>query len=366
MTSRLRVTATDTASGLHAYVVVDSLIEGRAMGGTRTTGTVTMDEVAALAARMTLKLAWAGIPIGGAKAGIVCDLPVGPDRDRRFAEFGTAVAPLLHGGVYLGSDQGTSHRDRDVFFAAAGYDVAHDRAMAGLPCSWPELWEKCEDVTGFGVCEGIVAATKGGATPADGRVVIQGFGAVGRPVAVRLAAEGYTIVAIADRLGTLADPAGLPLADLLVATDSLGTVDRRQLPDRLYRDRRPEAWLEVDADVLVLAAAGDAIHDGNVDQVRARCVVEAGNLAVTPSAQQALSRRGVPVLPDYIVNVGGAAVTGLLLTGMAPPGRNVRDLVGWLYDQIGERIRENVSTLLTHLDGTTPLSEVGIALGGRA
>lgn len=365
MAPQLRVTATDTASGLRAFIVVDSLVDGRAMGGTRTTGTVTMDEVAALAARMTLKLAWAGIPIGGAKAGIVCDLPVGPARDRRFAEFGTAVAPLLHGGVYLGSDQGTSHRDRDVFFAAAGYDVGRDRAVAGLPCTWAELWERCEDVTGFGVCEGIAAAMKDGATPAGGRVVIQGFGAVGRPVATRLAAEGCSIVAIADRLGTLADPAGLPLADLLAATDPLGTIDRRRLPARLYR-HRPDTWLDVDADLLVLAAVGDAVDDGNVDRVRARCVVAAGNLAVTPSAQQALSRRGVPVLPDYIVNVGGAAVTGLLLTGLAPACRDVEDLVAWLYHQIGERIRANIGTLLTHADGITPLGEIGIALGGRA
>jgi glutamate dehydrogenase (NAD(P)+) len=86
---------------------------------------------------------------------------------------------------------------------------------------------------------------------------------------------------------------------------------------------------------------------------------------VSPSAHRTLSVRGVPVLPDYIVNVGGAAVTGLLLTGMAPPCRDVHDLVGWLYDQIGERIRENVGTLLTHLDGSTPLGEIGMALGGR-
>jgi len=73
----------------------------------------------------------------------------------------------------------------------------------------------------------------------------------------------------------------------------------------------------------------------------------------------------VPVLPDYIINVGGAAVTGLLLTGIAPACRDVRDLVGWLYDQIGERIRENVSSLLAHVDSATPLGEIGMAFGGR-
>ncbi|HZN19383.1 MAG TPA: Glu/Leu/Phe/Val dehydrogenase dimerization domain-containing protein [Micromonosporaceae bacterium] len=364
MVSQLRVVANDTDSGLSAFVVVDSLVEGRAMGGTRTTATVTLDEVAALAARMTIKLAWAGIPIGGAKAGIVCDLPAGAERDRCFGDFGRAVAPLLRGGIYLGSDQGTSHRDRDVFFAAAGYDVAGEDVLAALPCKWAQLWEHCEDVTGFGVCQAVLAAVEATVGPGEGRVVVQGFGAVGRAVASRLAAKGYAIVGVADRSGTVSHPAGLPLPDLLAATDALGNISRVNLPQNVACTRRPDAWLDLDADLLVLAAGGDAIHDGNVDRVRARLVVEGGNLAVTPSAQCTLTRRGVPVLPDYIVNVGGAAVTGLLLTGLAPPCTVVHDLVEWLYDEIGHRIRRNVRTLLAHVDPQRPLGEVGLLMGG--
>lgn len=336
------------------------------MGGTRTTGTVTLDEVAALAARMTIKLSWASLPIGGAKAGIVCDLPAGEERDRRFAQFGLAISPLLRGGVYLGSDQGTSHRDRDLFLAAAGYDVAEEPILAGLPCKWSQLWERCEDVTGFGVCEGVLSAVEAVVGAGEGRVVVQGFGAVGRAVASRLAAKGYSIVGIADRVGTVTHPAGLPLLTLLAATDPLGTIDRSALPQAIACDRRPDAWLDVDADLLVLAAGGDAIHDGNVDRVRALLVAEGGNLAVTPSAQRTLARRGVPVLPDYIINVGGAAVTGLLLTGQAPLCTVVDDLVEWLYDEIGHRIRRNVDTLLTYVDSGRPLGEIGLELGGPA
>ncbi|MGA8114182.1 MAG: Glu/Leu/Phe/Val dehydrogenase dimerization domain-containing protein [Actinocatenispora sp.] len=366
MSSQLRVDVSNPDTRLQAFVVVDSLVGGRAMGGTRMTGTVTMAEVAMLAARMSLKLSWANLPIGGAKAGIVCDRPLGPGRDERFEQFGAAVAPLLKGGVYLGSDQGTTHQDRDRFFAASGYDAANDPAVTALPCTWAKLWEHCEDVTGFGVCEGILAAHQvGPAAGSAGRVVVQGFGAVGRAVAIRLAADGFDVVGVADRIGTVAHPKGLPLPDLLAATDSLGTIDRNALPSGLTFDDRPDAWIDVDADLLVLAAGGNAVHDGNCHRVRARMIAEGGNLSVTPTSNRTLAARGVSVLPDYIVNVGGAAVTALLLTGLAPVCADAKELAAWLYADISERIRENVATLLSHADGVTPLTEIGFALGGR-
>lgn len=345
MTAQLEVMVEDADAELSAFVFVDSLHEGRALGGTRMTGTVTPGEVAGLAHRMTQKLALAGIPIGGAKAGIVCNLPVGPERDRRLAAFGKAVAPLLHGGIYLGSDQGISHRDRDVFFASAHYDVCAEPALHGLPCPWPELWRRCRYVTGFGVCEGIAAAVDSDPLAGDGTVVIQGFGAVGRGVAEGLERRGLRVVAVADAHGTLAAPGGLPVAALVAATDDHGTVDRSALPPGVEINPAPEAWLDIKADLLVLAAGGDAVHAGNVERVTASLVVEGGNLSCTPEAHRTLAARGVPVLPDFVVNVGSAAVTGLMLTGAAPAG-SLDDIVEWLHDQVSTRIRRNVIQLL--------------------
>src|SRR5512146_718446 len=124
MTAQLRLFITDPEIDLEAYVVVDSLVNGRAMGGTRMTSTVDVDEVADLAHNMTLKLALADLAIGGAKAGIRCGLPAGPQRDRYLERFGHAIAPLLHGGIYLGVDQGVSFRDRDTFLGAAHFEVS--------------------------------------------------------------------------------------------------------------------------------------------------------------------------------------------------------------------------------------------------
>lgn len=343
---QLRISISDPDTELRAYVVIDSLRGGRAMGGTRMTESVDLDEVAGLAHAMTLKLALAGLPIGGAKAGITCGLPAGPERDRRIEEFGQAVQPLLRGGIYLGADQGITHRDRDLFFTAADFDVC-ESAVPDLPCGWAELWRHCDTITGFGVCQAIYAAVEAIDLPDDCRTVaIQGFGLVGRAVARDLSAQGYQVLAVADRHGTVVAKDGLDVAALLAATDSAGSIDRSRLPAGAQCRSEPDAWLDTEADILVLAAGGDAVRIDNVDRVRARIVVEGGNLACTEAAAEKLAGRGVPVLPGIVANCGGAAVTGLLLLGSAPRTDSAEELAAWLFDEVGRRIRNNIATLV--------------------
>lgn len=344
----LQVSGIDHQEHLYSFVVVDTLIDGKGMGGTRMTETVTAHEVAGLARKMSEKLAIAELPIGGAKAGIVSGKLAGDERDARLRAFGRVVGPLLHGGVYLGSDQGVSHRDRDVFFAAAGYDVALGSAGTPLPCSWERLWERCEDVTGFGVCQGIAAAMPLLQPDRDrpGSASIQGFGAVGRSVATHLVRSGFSITAVADRLGTVASREGLDVDALRAATDAAGTIDRQRLTSDVTCTSSEDAWLDADADVLVLAAGGDAINIGNVRRVRARVVVEGANAACSPEALEALRLVGVPVLPDIVVNVGGAAVTGLILTGLAPRVEDIDELGTWLYQDIAARISRNTAEVV--------------------
>src|SRR5713226_2568165 len=224
MAIQLRFFITDPEINLEAFVVVDSLINSRAMGGTRMTATVNVDEVAELAHNMTLKLALAGLPIGGAKAGINCDLPAGPERTRRLEEFGKAVSPLLHGGVYLGVDQGISFQDRNVFLHAAQFEMAEQPNIGALPCNWSDLWKYCSDITGFGICEGLDAASNILPFSKEKTVVIQGFGAVGRGVAIDLEHRGFRVVAIADKDGTISDPKGLPVQKFIDATDATGII----------------------------------------------------------------------------------------------------------------------------------------------
>lgn len=366
MGMQMRIQVTDPETDFRGFVVIDDMVDNRAMGGTRMTADVDIEEVSALAEAMTSKLALAGLSIGGAKAGIACGLPPGPQRDRQLTAFGKAVAPLLHSGIYLGCDQGISYRDRDLFFEAAAFDLRRD-GQVELPCSWSELWQHCHEVTGFGVCEAAVeAAARIGLDAANGTVSIQGFGTVGRAVATGLTARGFRIVAVADRHGTIMSPDGLPVQELISITDESGTIDRSRLPDGLLMDSTAEAWLHVAADVLVLAANRDAVTRHNVDQVTAAMIVEGGNLTCSDEACEELARRGVPVLPGIVANCGAAAVTGLLLLGAAPRGVGLDELVAWLFREVSVRIRDNVRELLARSAGDPrPLTRIAAEIAAQ-
>ncbi|KJK51721.1 hypothetical protein UK23_06250 [Lentzea aerocolonigenes] len=334
--------------GLQAWVAVDSLVDGMAMGGTRMTGTVSRQEVAQLARAMSTKLALAGLPIGGAKAGI----RVGTgDRETTLRAFGRVSSPLLHGGVYLGCDLGITHADRDLFLAEAGYDVAQNPRVGRLPVDWGTLWTHLADITGFGVCEAAAAAirTRFGSRPC--RVAIQGFGTVGRAVAKSLAERGHSVVAVADIRGTVEAREGLPVGHLLDLTDSAGVMDRTRMPDGVTVHGEPEAWLGVDADVLVLAADVDAIRADNVRRVTAEVVVEGGNLCCTAEAKEMLAGQGVLLIPDVVANVGAAAATGCVLTGTVPFGLALKPMVNWMFDWVGLRVRENTEAAMELIAG---------------
>jgi glutamate dehydrogenase (NAD(P)+) len=339
----LMTVITSQAEALSGWVVVDSLVDGMAMGGTRMTATVSDGEVKRLARAMTTKLALAGLPIGGAKAGIRAGQG---DRQEVLRAFGRATAPLLHGGVYLGCDLGTTHADRDLFLAEAGYDVLRQPRVAKLPTDWGTFWTHLVDVTGFGVCEAAATAVAARFGTHHCRVVIQGFGTVGRAVGKGLAERGHRIVAVADIHGTIEASDGLPIGQLLSITDPTGTIDRGRLPDAVRVLDGPEAWLDVDADVLILAATGDAVRAENAGRVRAEIVVEGGNLCCTTEAKAIMAAGGILLIPDVVANVGGAAVTGCVLTGTVPFDLPLPQMVNWLFDWVGARVRDNTKAIL--------------------
>jgi glutamate dehydrogenase (NAD(P)+) len=328
-----------------AWVVADSLVAGRAMGGTRMTGSATEEEVRALARVMTVKLALANLPIGGAKAGIRA-APEATQRPALLRSFGAAAAPLLHGGIYLGSDQGITHADRDIFLAAGGFDVRNWPGLSAIRTDWASLWHQLADITGYGVVIAAQTAARRLALPRPMRVAIQGFGTVGRAVSCELARRGHCVVAVADVHGTICAPAGLPVNGLLAGTDPWGTIDRAGLPDWVTVTAEPDAWLEAGADVLVLAAGGGAVREDNMHQVRVPLIVEGGNMCCTPQARQWLRSSGVVIVPDVVANVGAAGATGCILTGVAPSDRPAGELVAWLFDWVTACVTRNCEDVL--------------------
>jgi glutamate dehydrogenase (NAD(P)+) len=320
---------------------------------------VTPNILGMLARQMTLKLALHRLPIGGAKGGIVSGLTRGRRRNDVLEAFGRASSPLLNGGIYLGIDQGIDFQDRHIVFSSGGYEVP----LPGGACSWAELWEHCSSITGFGVAEAVTAAA-----PAGGprTIAVHGFGTVGRGTAMHLTERGHRIVAVADRLGTISDPRGLPLAEIAAVTDATGVVDRTRLPVGVQCVDDPAAVLATDADVLVLAAVAETVDGKNVGRVRAGLVVEGANGPCTAPALAALAARGVEVIPGIVANAGGAIATGLVLTEWLPrhasspgtrPGQERRNLAAKalaeiLHAEVAHRIRTGYQRMTEQVAST--------------
>lgn len=88
------------------FLVIDNIKFGPGKGGIRMTKTVTEEEVARLARAMTLKNALAGIPFGGAKAGIQFDPKThSPKEKKQIVEwFARELKPFLPKFYIAGPD----------------------------------------------------------------------------------------------------------------------------------------------------------------------------------------------------------------------------------------------------------------------
>ena len=64
-----------------------------------------------------------------------------------------------------------------------------------------------------------------------------------------------------------------------------------------------------DTDILIPAALGGVITEDNVDDIKAKVIVEGANGPIYPGADKILFERNVAVLPDILANAGGVTVS---------------------------------------------------------
>jgi len=89
----------------------------------------------------------------------------------------------------------------------------------------------------------------------------------------------------------------------------------------------------VDCEVLVPAALEESLRADNGDRVRANLVLEVANYPTTPDADQALTARGVTVIPDILGSAGGVTVSYLEWAQNIQRER-------WSETRVNDRLRE--------------------------
>lgn len=334
------------AVGLKATVVVDNVACGPAIGGVRMAPDVSTEEAFRLARAMTFKNAAAQLPHGGGKSVIYAD-PRMPEKEkeRLMRAFATAIRGLTD---YIpGPDMGTDERCMAWVHDEIGRAAGLPAVLGGIPLD-------TLGATGFGLAAAIdVAREFLGLELAGARVVVQGFGAVGKHAARVLAEKGAVLVGACDSRGTLADPSGLEVAELIALKDEGRSVVDSPRGRKLDR----EAVLELDCDIWIPAARPDVLRADNIGRLKARLVAPGANIACTPEAELALHERGVLVLPDFIANAGGVICAATEYQGGSQRAA---------FEAIDEKIRRNIRLVLEEARRThVPPIRAAMALAER-
>jgi glutamate dehydrogenase (NAD(P)+) len=312
--------------GLRAILVIDNVAKGPSIGGVRMAPDVSTEECFRLARAMTLKNAAAGLPHGGGKAVLYGD-PKMPKPGKEQLIRALANALRNTEDYIFAPDMGTDEECMAWVKDEIGRVVALPREIGGIPLD--EI-----GATGWGLTHATEVALEYLDFELDNaRFVIQGFGAVGKNTARFLSQRGAVLVAAADSRGTIHNPDGLDVNRLIDIKDAGGALADYADAQQLERD----AVVGIDCDIWIPAARPDVIHEDNVDQLKAKLVVEGANIPITHGAEKILADKGVLCIPDFIANAGGVICAAMEYHGASE---------GAAMQTIEEKLRRNTRLVL--------------------
>jgi glutamate dehydrogenase (NAD(P)+) len=318
------------------YRVQHSSVLGPTKGGIRYDQEVTLGECAALAVWMTWKCALLRLPYGGAKGGVRCNprqMSMG-ELERLTRRFTSDLLPVIGPQEDIPApDMATNEQTMAWMMDTYSMQVGHavPEIVTGKPISVGGSVFRHE-ATGAGVVMVVARACERlGWELAGQRCVVQGFGNVGGIAAHELADRGATVIAVSDVSGGVHDPAGLPIHELSDFAKEHGSLELWERGERISN----EELLELECDILVLAAREDQVTEANADRVHARLVAEGANGPTSLEADAILADRGIVVLPDILTNAGGVTVSYF---------EWVQDLgrLFWDRDEIREKLQEKL------------------------
>jgi len=296
----------------HGYRVQCNDARGPFKGGLRFHPQTDLDEVKALAFWMTIKCAVANIPFGGGKGGVTVDPKElsKVELERLTRSFTRAMSDVW------GPTKDVPAPDVNTTPQIMEWIADEYGKIVGKP--QPAV------VTGkpipAGGSEGRGAATGRGAyrvfenfraalamDPETATVAVQGFGNAGQEIARLFHHHGYRVVAVSDSRGGLYNEEGLPIPELIKMKNETGglvrTADAREISN--------DDLLKLECGILVPSALENAIPVEVAHEVKAKMILEVANGPTTPDADMILAKRGIPVVPDVLVNSGGVSVSFL-------------------------------------------------------
>lgn len=341
----------DPETGAEGWIVINSLRNGAAGGGTRMRKGLTCDEVISLAKVMEIKFSVCGPPIGGAKSGINFD-PGDPRRQEVLTRWYKAVLPLLKHYYGTGGDLNVDElkdvvpitEDLGLWHPQEGIVKGHLKPTKGqhiniigqlrygctkivedpeyVPEGSGEKYAVADLITGYGVAESVRHFYDlFFQLPLDGKTaIIQGWGNVASAAACYLAKEGVKIIGIIDREGGIIRPKGLTLDEVKYLFNTKSG-NKLSAPDMVsFDDINQKIW-SLGADIFIPGAASKLVTREQVDAMlahRIEVIACGANVPFVddqvffgPTARYADEQTGV--IPDFVANCGMARVFAYLM-----------------------------------------------------
>ena len=292
------------------FRVQHSIARGPAKGGVRYSPDVTLDEIRALASWMTWKCAVVNIPFGGAKGGIIVDPKklslaelekltrrytaeliefIGPEKDVPAPDMNTNEQTM----AWM-MDTYSMHMRQTVTAVVTGKPINIGGSRGRREATGRGVMIVCEE-----------ALKKLALRRENTRVIIQGFGNVGSNAAKLMADIGYKIIGIAEVDGSLYNPRGINIDDLLEYKDRNKTI----VGFTGAEPHNSRELLVTDCDILIPAATENVITSQNASDIKAKVICEGANGPTTAAADEILAEKKVFVIPDILANAGGVTAS---------------------------------------------------------
>ena len=299
-----------TVAHFEGYRVQHNTSRGPGKGGVRFHQDVTLSEVMALSAWMSVKNAAVNLPFGGAKGGIRVDPKLLSRGEleritRRYtSEIGSIIGPTKDiPAPDVNTDAQIMAWMMDTYSMNEG--STSTGVVTGKPIALGGSLGRRE-ATGRGVFTvGIEAAHKTGLSIQGSKLAVQGFGNVGSIAAQLFVEAGAILVSVQDHTGAIYCGSGIDVELLQKYVHSQGGVDGFPSAESI----NSTLFWEVDCDVLIPAALEGQITEENAPLIKARMVIEGANGPTTPAADDILAERKILVIPDVIANAGGVTVS---------------------------------------------------------
>jgi glutamate dehydrogenase (NAD(P)+) len=287
---------------------------------------VSAEECFRLARAMTLKNAAASLPHGGGKVVLYGDpkMPK-PDKERLIRALACSLRDVQE--YIFAPDMGTDEECMAWVKDEIGRVVGLPTEIGGIPLD--EI-----GATGWGLRHATeVALHFCDFKLKEARVVIQGFGAVGKHAARFLAAKKAVVVGVADSEGAIYHPDGLDLAELITLKEAGQSVAAYPQGQKFDRD----AVIDFECDIWIPAARPDVVNEENVHRLKAKLVVQGANIPLTYGAEKYLHEKGVFCVPDFIANAGGVICAAMEYRGASQSA---------VFEVIKEKVSHNTRLVL--------------------